>query len=224
MVVDLGDGGDARCGVLEGVSDILRVRAAALHPQQPDHRCETVLDAVAHLARQHGLVIESFLKVGVGMLTLDGDTEEAGEAGEEVGVRDVELTWFWAVDLQDAERKVLFTASRDKDIDRASDPVIRQELRRSKPRLLLKVVRDHHLPGLKSVARRRFEVETQRHPTDGTRSPADARADQQTLIVRNVFQYLRKAGVKSLGAEFGGALQDFSDVTGLQREATELAQ
>ena len=87
MVVNLGDRGDAGSGVLEGVLDILRLRVAALHAQQPHNRCEAVLDAVAHLSGQHGLVVEGFLEIGVGMLPLDGDAEQSGEAGKEVGIR-----------------------------------------------------------------------------------------------------------------------------------------
>src|ERR1700751_1820975 len=158
------------------------------------------------------------------MLALDGDAEQPGKASEEVGVSDVELPGFGTVDLEDAEWQMPFAASRDQDVDCASDPVIRQELRRSKPRPLLRGVRDDHLSGLEGVTRRRLQVETQRPSTDDPRFPTDAGADQQAIIVGQILQYLGEPSVESLGAEFGGALQDLSDVAGLQRGAAKLTQ
>src|SRR6185437_7650266 len=158
------------------------------------------------------------------MLALDGDAEQPSKAGEEVRVCDVELPGFGTVNLEDAEWQMPFAASRDQDVDCAPDPVIRQELRRSKPRFFLKMVGDDHLSGLESVARRRFQVETQRRPTDGARFPADAGADQQAIIVGQIFQYLGEPSVETLGAEFGRTLQDLPDVADLQRGAAKLAQ
>ena len=224
MVVDLGDRGDARSGVLERIPDFLRLRAAALHAEQPHDRCEAVLDAVAHLPRQHGLVVEGLPEIGVGMLALDGDAEQPGEAGKEVRIGDVELAGFRTVDLEDAERQMAFAAPRDQNVDCAPDPVIRQELWRSKPRFLLEVVGNDHLSGLESVAGRRFQVDAKRHLADRARCPADAGAHQQPFVVGHILQDLGERGFEALGAEFGGALQDLSDVAGLQRRAAELAQ
>ena len=139
----------------------------------------------------------------------------AALAGEEVCVCDIELSGFGTVDLEDAEWQMPFAASRDQDVDCSPDAVIRQELRRSKPRFLLKVIGDDHLSGLESVASRRFQVEPQRYPTNGPWFPADAGADQQAIIVGQIFQNLGEPSVQSLGAEFGGALQDLPDVAGL---------
>jgi len=165
---------------------------------------------MAHLSCQHGLMVEGFLEIGIGMLAFDGDAEQSGEAGKEVGVGNVELAGFRTVDLEDAERQMTFSAPRDQNVDGAPDPMIRQELGRSKPRFLLKVVGDDHLSGLESVASGRFHVDTQRHLTDGPWLPADAGADQQAIIVRQILQDLGEPSVESLGAEFGGTLQDFS--------------
>ena len=74
---------------LEGLADILRRRAPALHAEQPHDRCEAVLDAVAHLSGQHGLVVERYPEIGVGMLALDGDAKQPGDAGKEVRIRNV---------------------------------------------------------------------------------------------------------------------------------------
>jgi hypothetical protein len=86
VVVNLGDRGDAGSCVLQGIPDIFRLRVASLHAEQAYNRRQSVLDAVAHLARQHGLVVEGFLKVRVGMLPLDGDAEQPREAGQEIGI------------------------------------------------------------------------------------------------------------------------------------------
>jgi hypothetical protein len=75
VVVDLGDRGDAGGGVLEGIFHFRGLRAAGLDAKKSDHRRQTVFDAVAHLARQHGLVLQGFLELGVGLLPLDGDAE-----------------------------------------------------------------------------------------------------------------------------------------------------
>ena len=106
MVVDLGNRGDARSGVNEGILHFLRLRVAALHAEQPHNRCEAVLDAMAHLSRQHGLVLQGFLKFGVGLLPLDGDAEQPREACEKIRISKVELAGVRAVDLQDAERQM----------------------------------------------------------------------------------------------------------------------
>src|SRR3984957_21137043 len=111
MVVDLGDRGDSRSGILEGVTDFLRLRAAALHAKQPHYRCEAVLDAVAHLSRQHGLVLERIPEPGVGMLAFDGDAKQPREAGEEVRIREMELAGAGTIDFEGAERQMVFAAS-----------------------------------------------------------------------------------------------------------------
>ena len=134
-------------------------RAAALYAQQPHDGRQAVLDAVAHLPRQHGLVVEGLAEIGVGMLALDGDAEQPGEAGQEVRIGRVELAGFGTIDLQHAERQMAFAAARDQNVDRAPDPMIRQELRRPKPGFLLEMVGDHHLPGLERVAGRGFQVD-----------------------------------------------------------------
>ena len=59
---------------------------------------------MAHLSGQHGLVLEGFLKLGVGLLPLDGDAEQARKAGKEIGIRKIELTRVRAVDFQNAKR------------------------------------------------------------------------------------------------------------------------
>ena len=158
MIVHLRDRGDARGRVLEGILDVFRLGVAGLDAKQPHDRCETVLDAVAHLARQHGLVVEGGLKFRIGMLPLYGDAEQSGEARQEIGVRKIELTGIGTIDFQHAERQVAFAAPRNENIDRAPDPVVRQKLRRPEACLLLKVVGNHYLPGVKRITSRRFHI------------------------------------------------------------------
>ena len=95
---------------------------------------------MAHLARQHGLVVECFLEVRVGVLPLDGNTEQTGEAGKEVGIRSIELAGVGTVDLEDTERHISLPASRYQDVDRPLDPVIRQQLGRAKACFFLKMI------------------------------------------------------------------------------------
>lgn len=104
VIVNLGDRGDAGGRVLECVLNFLGLRAARLDPEQPHHRRQAVFDSVAHLSGQHGLVLEGFLELGVGMLPLDGDAEQARKARKEIGIREIELTRVRAVDFQNAER------------------------------------------------------------------------------------------------------------------------
>jgi hypothetical protein len=49
-------------------------------------------------------VLEGFLKLGVGLLPLDGDAEQARKAGKEIGIRKIELTRVRGVDFQNAKR------------------------------------------------------------------------------------------------------------------------
>ena len=99
-------------------------------------------------------MVEGFPEICVGMLALDGDAKQPGEAGKEVRIGNVELAGVRAIDFEDAERQMAFAASCNQDVDCAPDPVIRQELGRSKSRFLLEVVGNDHLSGLESVAGR----------------------------------------------------------------------
>ena len=74
------------------------------------------------------------------MLPLDGDAKQSGEAGKEVGIRSVELAGVGAVDLQDTEGQIALATSRNQDVDRPLDPVIRKELGRAKACFFLEVI------------------------------------------------------------------------------------
>src|SRR5712664_4923998 len=126
MVMHLRYRRDARSSVLERVLDVLRLRVAALHAQQSDDGCQAVLDAMAHLARQHGLVFEGIAKLGVRLLPLDGDAEQSGETRKEIRIGKVELTRVRAVDFEYAERQMAFAASRDQDVNSPFDAMVRQ--------------------------------------------------------------------------------------------------
>ena len=215
MIVHLRDRGDARGGVLEGNLDVFRVGVAGLDAKQSNDRCETVLDAVAHLPRQHGLVVEGGLKFRIGVLPLDGDAEQSGEARQEIGVRRIELTGIGTIDFQHAERQMAFAAPRDENIDRAPDPVVRQKLRCPEACLLFEMVGNHYLPGVKRITGRRFQIGSQRNMIDASGVPADARTDEKPFLVRHIFQHFGERSIQALGAEFGGALQDLTDVAGL---------
>jgi hypothetical protein len=156
--------------------------------------------------------------------SFDGDTEQSGEARQEIGVRWIELTGVGAVDFQHPKRQVAFAAPRNEHIDRAPDPVVRQKLRRPEACLLLKVVGNHYLPGVKRITGRRFHIGSQRNMIDSPDVPADARSDEKPFFVRHIFQHLGERSIQALGAEFGGALQDLPDVAGLQRGSAEFAQ
>ena len=84
--------------------ELPRTARYGLDPEQPYHRRQAVLDTMAHLSGQHGLVLEGFLELGVGMLPLNGDAEQACKAGKEIGIREIELTRMSAVDFQNAKR------------------------------------------------------------------------------------------------------------------------
>jgi len=64
------------------------------------------------------------LKPGIGLLTLDSEAEKSCEARKEIGVRSVELTGVRTVDLEHTEWAIAFTASLDKDVDRAPDAMV----------------------------------------------------------------------------------------------------
>ena len=49
-------------------------------------------------------MLEGFLELGVGLLPLDGDAEQACKAGKEIGIREIELTRVRALELQNAKR------------------------------------------------------------------------------------------------------------------------
>jgi hypothetical protein len=95
---------------------------------------------MAHLARQHGLVFQGVPKLRVGLLALDGDAEQPGEAGEEIGIGEVELAGFGAVGFEDAEWQMAFAAPHDQDVDGAPDAVVGEQFRRTEAALVLKMV------------------------------------------------------------------------------------
>ncbi len=66
---------------------------------------------MAHLARQHGLVVEGFLEVRVSTLPLDGDAKQPREAGKKVCIREIELAEVRTIDFEDTERQMAFAAS-----------------------------------------------------------------------------------------------------------------
>jgi hypothetical protein len=169
-------------------------------------------------------MFESLTEFGIGMLALDGDAEQPGEAGQEVRIGKVELAGFGTVDLQHAEGQMIFASARDQNVDRAPDPMIRQELRRPKPCFLLEMVGDHDLPGLERVAGGRFQIDAKRHLADNLRFPSDAGTYQQPFVVGQILQDFGEGGFEALRAELCRALQDLSDVAGLQRGTAELAQ
>jgi hypothetical protein len=104
-------------------------------------------------------VLQRIPEVGVGMLALDGNAKKPGEAGKEVRISQIELAGVGTIDFEDPEGQMAFTAPRDQNVDRAPDPVIRQQLGRSKARFRLEVVGNDHLSGLESVAGGGFHVD-----------------------------------------------------------------
>ena len=92
MVMDLGDGRDARSCLFEGAFHFSRLRTPGLDADDSDDGGEAVFDAMAHLARQQRLVFQRLLEPGIRMMTLDCNSGQPGEADQEVGVRLIEPT------------------------------------------------------------------------------------------------------------------------------------
>ena len=103
MIMHLGNGFYARAGVIQRIPDFFGFCTPGLYAKQADNRSQAVLDTMAHLARQQFLMIERLLKVGVGLLALDGNAKQAGKARKEVCVRLVKLAGVGAIDFQNAE-------------------------------------------------------------------------------------------------------------------------
>ena len=224
MIVHLGNRGNARGSILKRILDVCRLRVAALHAEQSNDGCEAVLNAVAHLARQHGLVIESLLKVRVGMLALDGDAKQPREAGKEFRIRNIELPGVRTVDFKDTKRQSTFATPRDQNVDCALYAVIRQKFWRTKAGFLMKMIGNDRSSSLERVASRGFQVDRKRHLANRPWRPADAGAHQQPFVVGGILQDFGERGFEALGTKLGGPLQDLSDVAGLQRGTAELAQ
>ena len=68
-------------------------------------------------------MLQGFLELGVGLLPLDGDAEQARKARKEIGIRKIKLTRVRAVDFQNAKREMTFAAPRDENVDGAFDAV-----------------------------------------------------------------------------------------------------
>src|SRR5664279_2885288 len=143
MIMDLGDGGHTQACVVKRVSDILGYGAASLHAKQADNRGQAVLDAMAHLSRQQSLVLECLLELGVRLLTLNGYAQQSRKAGEKIGIGLTELAGVRAIHFQHTKEGLAVSALFYQHVDRAPDPMFRQQLRRPEAGFRLQVVRDN---------------------------------------------------------------------------------
>ena len=76
-------------------------------------------------------MIERLLKVGVGLLALDGNAKQAGKARKEVCIRLVKLAGVGAIDFQNAEGLIALRSPFYQNVDGPPDTVVRLELRRT---------------------------------------------------------------------------------------------
>ena len=125
MIVDLGYRGHPQARILQRIFDILGLGTAGLDAKQTYHGSKAVLDAVAHLPRQQRLVPERLLEPGVGLLTFDRNTQQAGKAGQKIGVVLIELAGIGAVDFEHAEEGLTLSALFYQHVDGSPDAVIR---------------------------------------------------------------------------------------------------
>jgi len=158
------------------------------------------------------------------MSPLYSDAQVSREAGKKIGIREIELSEVGTIDFENTEREVTFAAPRDENIDCAFYAVIRQQLWCAESRFVLEVVGNHDLPGMERVAGWRFHIDPKRNIANRSWRPAYARAYQQTAFAGHVFENFGERCFETLGAEFGGTLEDLCKVAGLKRRTAEFAQ
>jgi len=87
----------------------------------------------------------------------------------------------------------LFAAPFNEHIDRPFNAVVREKRRRTKPRFSLKMIRDDGAAGSIGAAGGRCRSGTERGVLSITPGfQPDARPDEKTIFIRNVFQNLAK--------------------------------
>src|SRR3954462_1583418 len=95
---------------------------------------------MTHLTREQCFVLKSFLKLGVGVLALNRDAEQACETSQEIRISVVELSGIVTIGLENTERHVALATSPDKHIDRTFDAMLGQKRRRPETCLFLQVI------------------------------------------------------------------------------------
>lgn len=104
------------------------------------------------------------------------------------------------------------------DIHRASNAMFEKKLRCPKPLFILKVIGDDRLTGVQGEPRWRFEIGADRRHADNTFIPADARADQESIVRRDVLQHLAELRLHSLGGKTRGVIQQIDKRRALECE------
>jgi hypothetical protein len=102
------------------------------------------------------------------------------------------------------------------DIHGAANAVFDEELRGSKPLLILKVIADDGLPGTQGKTRRGLKISPDRCHPDDALVPTDACANKKPILTRQIFQYLAKLCFHALGGQAGGLIQQFEEWPSLQ--------
>src|SRR5205085_8340473 len=113
-----------------------------------------------------------------------------------------------AVDLQHAVGRAI--ALKDV-VHGASNAVLDQEFRRSKPLLILQVIADDWLTGMQGKPRRGFEISPDGCNTDDSLMPANTCANQQPILSRQVLQNLAKLRFHAFRSQASGLVQQLQE-------------
>jgi hypothetical protein len=157
--------------------------------------------------------LKSSLQSALILLLLNRHAKDVRGALQERDVMLAEFAFRPAIHLEHA---IWNAVALQNDIHGPADSVSGEQFRSSKPFFIFEMIGNHGLTGLQGVARRRIQVGSNRCVADHTFVPADAGANKETLVCREVLQDFAVFGVQAFGRHPGSVVEQIGEARALQ--------
>jgi len=132
-----------------------------------------------------------------------------------------ELTFRLAVDFEHSKWQAI---ALQNDIHGAADSVFGKQFRGSKSFFIFEMIGNHGLTGVEGVASRRIQIGSDGRVANHTFAPANARANKQPLVCRNVLHDFAIFGVQAFGCHPRGVIEQIGEARALQGQDPELGE
>ncbi len=144
--------GHSRCGVIQVPCQNRIIRRTSLQLENARHELQAVFNPVIDLVHKHLLVFESLLHLSVTMITLKGHSKNVSGPLQKVNVIGAELPFKLAIHLKNAIGRA---HSLQDHVDSPADAMLSQQVGRSEPLLVFKVIGNDWTSCLQRITRRR---------------------------------------------------------------------
>jgi len=182
---------------------------------------KAVLDAVVDFLEQNLMTVQCSLQFALVLLLLNRHTEDIRSPLQESDVMLAELTFRSAVDFEHSKWQAI---ALQNDIHGTADSVFDEQFRSSKSFFIFEMIGNHGLTGLESVASWRIQIGSDGRVANHTLAPADARANEQPLVCRNVLHDFAILGVQAFGRHPRGVIEQIGEARALQGQDPELGE